>query len=127
MKQKIFISIFSLLIGGGVGGVVAHIQDNRYLGDKAFGDFEIGFSALKYIEKGDQESAKKMLIMALEADLVCVYENGMTKRNAEYESKKRSLVKEFTKQRRLGSHTSYGDGGGSEREIDNAIRYLLSK
>lgn len=123
---------FSIVIALGLSFYAGYsIALKRYesmIGDKALARFITEFSALKYLDmaNGNEDSAKKMLVMSLETNLIDLCEHEPSVVEEAYRSQQKKLFLKFDEFRKAYPPIDYADDGLFSRRVDSCLKRVTS-
>jgi len=126
------ITILSVFIALGlsfyIGYIIAVNKYDNMIGDKALARFMTEFSALKYLEmaKGNEDNAKKMLILSLEANIVDLCEHEPSGVDEIYRKQQKNLFVKFSELRKTFPPTNYGDEGLFNHRVDSCLKQVAN-
>lgn len=107
------------------GYYISSERDKSEVGERAFGNFMQGLSALSYLEKGNVDDARHILRITLDSDLVTISRFGTPWFDA-YSAEKNPGAKarwlaQYDNIRKKYPPLDYSDGGAMNREVDQIL------
>ena len=120
----ILLAVIVLGLSFYIGYAIALNKYESMVGEKALASFIIEFSALKYLEMGNnnEDNAKKMLIHSLENNIVDFCEHAPSDALEKHRGQLNKLVLKFAELRKIYPPTNYGDGGLYSNRIDSCLK-----